>query len=126
MGVRTVRTLKIVVVHDNHLRIRIPADRASLNINLFHDRGVRVLAQVHLGHAHERLLVFRKQEIVVLLMTLVVESDRQSVVIWKVARMWSGNCNPHARRKFVRKTQVPLDFLIELIWRLGRAAETDQ
>ena len=86
MHMRAIRTLKVVVVHNHNFGVRIPTHRTSFDVDLLHVLRIWIFAQVQLRHADERLLVFREQELVVLLLAIAIEGDGQRVIIRELAR----------------------------------------
>src|SRR5579864_1946921 len=127
MYLRAEWTLEVVVTDNRDLRIRIPANRPALHVDFLHDLGIRIFAQIHFGHANERLLVLGDQKIIGLLLRISVEGDGYSVIVRKLAGMGRGNNDLDAGRHVVSNPKLPFDALRKFSRsKLRRAAETDQ
>jgi len=82
-----VRTFEIVVVDRDNFCGAIAASGAIADVDLFHDLGKRIFAEVELGHAEKGLTVLGKKKFIVLLLLATIESDGQSVVVGEFARL---------------------------------------
>src|ERR1035441_10565720 len=78
MHTRTKGAFKIVVVYDRHLRVFIAPSRPCVHIDLLHDLRVRITIQIESRNSHQRFVVMREQELVLLLLILTGESHSRS------------------------------------------------
>src|SRR6266700_3124880 len=121
------RALEIVIVDDNNFGIFVAARGSTLNVDFLHHLCIGVLREVQLGHADESLAVLGKQEIVILFLIAIIESDGQGVVIGEIARFQRSHEDLNPGRDAVIPTNLPFDYFHGIGWSgLSSAAEADE
>ena len=77
--------LEVVVIDGHYLGILVAPCRPAVEIDLLHDLGIRILAQIHLVKTHQRLTILGEQERNFLLAIAVVKGHGNGVVVGKLA-----------------------------------------
>ena len=106
---RTERALEIVVVDDRHLGVFVAARRTAADVNLLHDRSVRIDGQIELGHAYQRLVIAREQEIEIPLSVGTGKRNRQRVIVRKLTRPERPHHHLHVGREGILRPHLALD-----------------
>src|SRR5438094_2794763 len=111
---RAIRALEIVVVHSDNFGIFVATSRASRCVDLFHQIGIRIFAQVHLSHADERFAILRDQEGDVLLAFAGAKRDGQSVIVGELTGLGGTHSDLYIYRKTIGRAHLALDTLAKL------------
>src|SRR4029077_2812583 len=81
----TERTLKVIIANNDDPRVFAAAKRPSFQVDLLHGLFVRIPGKVHLGYPYHAVPVFRKQEIILLLLPVPLDVDGDLIIVSKFA-----------------------------------------
>ena len=109
-------TLEIVEVDDGDLRVGIAPHWPVQQADLIHRLDIRVLGQIELRDADQRLSIFGQQELGTFRLGIAAHRDGHQVVVREIAGRRSADRNIHVRRKVEIRPDLSLDSFARIVW----------